>query len=193
MSPDVPGADPDVRGAHPGADPRGGPKGPTHTLKSRLPVFVLAGPTGAGKTEWALRLARRAPVEIVSVDSTLVYRGLDIGTAKPSRAVRDAIPHHLIDICDPTESYSAGRFVADALESIADIHARQRVPLLVGGTMLYLRALLDGLAALPQASPTLRAALDARASKEGWPVLHAELAAIDPEAAARIAANDSQR
>jgi len=100
-----------------------------------LPVLVLTGPTGAGKTDWAIRLAESAPVEIVSVDSALVYRGLDIGTAKPSSAVRERIPHHLVDICDPTESYSAGRFVTDALECIGRIHARRRAPLLVGGTM----------------------------------------------------------
>jgi len=122
-----------------------------------------------------------------------VYRGLDIGTAKPARELRASIPHHLIDICEPTESYSAGRFVADALRCIGEIHARRRVPLLVGGTMLYLRALLDGLAILPQASATLRAELDARAAKAGWPALHAELAALDPQAAARIAPNDAQR
>jgi tRNA dimethylallyltransferase len=158
-----------------------------------LPVFVLTGPTGAGKTEWALRLAAQAPVEVVSVDSALVYRGLDIGTAKPSRQLRARIPHHLIDICEPTESYSAGRFVGDALESIHAIHARRRVPLLVGGTMLYLRALLQGLAVLPAAVPELRAELDARAAREGWPALHAELASLDPEAAARIAPGDRQR
>jgi tRNA dimethylallyltransferase len=101
-----------------------------------LPVFVLTGPTGAGKSAWALRLAESAPVEIVSVDSALVYRGLDIGAAKPGREVRERIPHHLIDICDPSESYSAGRFVADALGCIRDIHARGRVPLLTGGTMV---------------------------------------------------------
>ena len=106
-----------------------------------LPVFVLTGPTGAGKTDWAMRLAERAPVEIVSVDSAQVYRGLDIGTAKPTRELRARIPHHLVDICEPTESYSAGRFVRDAEECIRAIHARRRVPLLVGGTMLYLRAL----------------------------------------------------
>ncbi len=160
---------------------------------ARLPVLLLCGPTGAGKTEWAVRLAESAPVEIVSVDSALVYRGLDIGTAKPSREVRARLPHHLIDICDPAESYSAGRFVADALESIRAIHARGRVPLLVGGTMLYLRSLLDGLAQLPQARPELRAELDARAAAHGWPSLHAELARLDPAAAARIAPNDRQR
>jgi len=158
-----------------------------------LPVIVLTGPTGAGKTDWAVRLASAAPVEIVSVDSALVYRGLDIGTAKPSRELRARIPHHLIDICEPTESYSAGRFVTDALEAIRAIHARRRVPLLVGGTMLYLRALLQGLAVLPAAAPELRAKLDARAAREGWPALHAELASLDPEAAARIAPLDSQR
>jgi tRNA dimethylallyltransferase len=158
-----------------------------------LPVFVLTGPTGAGKSAWAVRLAERVAVEIVSVDSALVYRGLDIGTAKPVSALRARIPHHLIDICDPAESYSAGRFVADALESIRAIHARRHVPLLVGGTMLYLRALLHGLAVLPAAAPELRAQLDARGTREGWPALHAELGRLDPEAASRIAPHDSQR
>jgi tRNA dimethylallyltransferase len=164
-----------------------------HTVKSRLPVFALAGPTGVGKTEWALRLAGKAPIEIVSVDSALVYRGLDIGTAKPSRAVRAAIPHHLIDICEPTENYSAGRFVADAMTAIQNIHERGRVPLLVGGTMLYLRALLHGLAPLPEASPEVRGQIDARAAREGWSALHAELARLDPEAAGRINSGDPQR
>jgi tRNA dimethylallyltransferase len=156
-------------------------------------VFVLTGPTGAGKTDWAVRLAEAAPVEIVSVDSALVYRGLDIGTAKPSCALRRRIPHQLIDICEPTESYSAGRFLADALECIRQIHARRRVPLLVGGTMLYLRALVHGLAVLPQAAPALRAQIDARAARLGWPALHAELERLDPQAAARIAPADGQR
>jgi tRNA dimethylallyltransferase len=163
------------------------------TARQRLPVLVLSGPTGAGKTDWAIQLAESAPVEIVSVDSALVYRGLDIGTAKPSREVRARVPHHLIDICDPSESYSAGRFVSDALDCIRAIHARRRAPLLVGGTMLYLRALLDGLAALPQAAPGLRRELDARAARLGWPALHAQLQGLDPAAAARIAPNDSQR
>ncbi len=158
-----------------------------------LPVLVLAGPTGAGKTDWAIRLAESAPVEIVSVDSALVYRGLDIGTAKPARELRERVPHHLIDICEPTESYSAGRFVPDAVAAVRDVHARRRVPLLVGGTMLYLRSLLHGLATLPQADSRLRAELDARAAREGWPALHAELARLDPEAAARVAPTDSQR
>ncbi len=160
---------------------------------SELPVFVLTGPTGVGKSDWAIRLAQEAAVEIVSVDSALVYRGLDIGAAKPSRAVRERIPHHLIDVCDPTESYSAGRFVSDATAAIAEIHARRRVPLLVGGTMLYIRALVHGLAPLPRASAEVRARLDERAAREGWPALHDELSRIDPAAAARIAPNDSQR
>jgi tRNA dimethylallyltransferase len=160
---------------------------------NELPVFVLTGPTGVGKSDWAIRLASEAPVEIVSVDSALVYRGLDIGTAKPTRTLRDAITHHLVDICEPTESYSAGRFVTEATACIARIHARRRVPLLVGGTMLYIRALVHGLAPLPQASASVRAQLDERAAREGWPALHTELLRIDPVAAARIAPNDSQR
>jgi tRNA dimethylallyltransferase len=159
----------------------------------RLPVLMLAGPTGAGKTDWAIQLAERAPIEIVSVDSAMVYRGLDIGTAKPSPELRARVPHHLIDLCDPAESYSAGRFVVDSLRAIGEIHARGRAPLLVGGTMLYVRALLDGLATLPAAAPELRRELDARAAAVGWPALHAELARLDPVAAARIASNDSQR
>ncbi len=157
------------------------------------PVLVLVGPTGTGKSDWAVALAQVAPVEIVSVDSALVYRGMDIGTAKPDAALRRRVPHHLIDICDPAECYSAGRFLRDALEAIRDIHARGRVPLLVGGTMLYLRALRRGLAVLPQASAELRAQIDARAAAEGWPALHAELTRVDPVAAARIAPLDRQR
>jgi tRNA dimethylallyltransferase len=159
----------------------------------RLPVFVLTGPTGSGKSDWAIALADSAPVEIVSVDSALVYRGLDIGTAKPARAVLERVPHRLIDICDPADSYSAGRFLADALGWVRDIHARGRAPLLVGGTMLYLRALLRGLAVLPPAAPELRAGIDARAARDGWPALHAQLARLDPVAAARIAPADAQR
>ena len=159
----------------------------------QLPVYLLTGPTGTGKSDWAIHLAEAAPVEIVSVDSALVYRGLDIGTAKPAQPLRARLPHHLIDICDPTESYSAGRFVRDAMEAIAAVHARRRVPLLVGGTMLYLRALLKGLAPLPQASAELRREIDERATRAGWPALHGELSRLDPEAAARINPNDSQR
>ena len=159
----------------------------------QLPVYLLNGPTGTGKSDWAIRLAEVAPVEIVSVDSALVYRGLDIGTAKPPRELRMRLPHHLIDICDPADSYSAGRFVTDAMAAIAAVHARRRVPLLVGGTMLYLRALLKGLAPLPQAAPELRREIDERAARAGWPALHAELARLDAAAAARINPNDSQR
>jgi tRNA dimethylallyltransferase len=160
---------------------------------SPLPVYVLTGPTGTGKSDWALRLAEAAPVEIVSVDSAQVYRGLDIGTAKPGKSIQERIAHHLIDLCDAAESYSAGRFVNDALQCIAAVHSRRRVPLLVGGTMLYLRALLSGLAPLPPASPQLRRDLDARALRIGWPALHAELARLDPLAAERIGPHDRQR
>jgi tRNA dimethylallyltransferase len=156
-------------------------------------VLILTGPTGAGKSDWAVSLAESAPVEIVSVDSAQVYRGLDIGTAKPERSLRRRIPHHLVDICDPAEAYSAGRFVSDALAAIESIEARGKVPLLVGGTMLYFRALLHGLAPLPRASAGVRAQLDERAAALGWPALHAELAHRDPAAAARIAPADAQR
>lgn len=168
--------------------PRAGP-----AASPQLPVYLLTGPTGTGKSDWAIRLAQAAPVEIVSVDSAQVYRGLDIGTAKPARELRARLPHHLVDICDPAESYSAGRFVADAMTAIGAIHARGRVPLLVGGTMLYLRGLLKGLAPLPQASVELRREIDERAARTSWPALHAELARLDPAAAARINPNDSQR
>lgn len=154
---------------------------------------MLTGPTGAGKSEWAARLAAELPIEIVSVDSALVYRGMDIGTAKPDAALRARIPHHLIDILDPAESYSAGQFVADCRRLIEEIRARGHIPLLVGGTMLYLRALVEGIADLPRGSAELRRALEERAAKEGWPTLHAELASRDPGAAARIHPNDPQR
>jgi len=151
------------------------------------------GPTASGKTGFAIELARRLPAEIVSVDSALVYRGMDIGTAKPSPALRAELPHHLIDLLDPAEAYSAGRFRRDALQAMAQIRARGRVPLLVGGTMMYFRALLRGLADLPEADPALRAALDREAAARGWPALHAELARVDPVSAARIQPGDSQR
>jgi tRNA dimethylallyltransferase len=165
----------------------------SEAVGARKPVFVLAGPTGTGKTDWALRLAETHPIEIISVDSALVYRGLDIGTAKPSRELRTRVPHHLIDICEPTENYSAGRFVSDAVALISAIHERDRFPLLVGGTMLYFRALWRGIAPLPRASPELRQQIDARAAAEGWSSLHAELARLDPETAARVHPNDPQR
>jgi tRNA dimethylallyltransferase len=158
-----------------------------------LPVVVLAGPTAVGKSEWALRLAEALPVEIVSVDSALVYRGMDVGTAKPSLETRARIPHHLIDILDPTQAYSAGRFAHEASQLIDTIRARGRIPLLVGGTMLYLRALLEGIAPLPHGSSELRRAIDARAHAVGWPKLHAELQRLDPQAAARIHPRDAQR
>ncbi len=151
------------------------------------------GPTASGKTDLAVALAERFPVEIISVDSALVYRGMDIGTAKPDTATLARAPHHLIDVIDPTESYSAARFRADALALLRDIVARGRIPLLVGGTMLYFKALKEGLAELPVAAPALRAALEARAKAAGWPALHAELARLDPETAARLAPNDAQR
>lgn len=156
-------------------------------------ALCLAGPTAAGKTAVALAFATRRPVEVISVDSALVYRGLDIGTAKPSAAERAAVPHHLVDILDPTEPYSAARFVADATRLIDEIRARGRLPLLVGGTMLYFKALREGLDAMPAADPAVRAALDARAAADGWPALHAELARVDPATAARLAPNDAQR
>ena len=156
-------------------------------------AVLLMGPTGTGKSALALALAREFPLEVISVDSALVYRGLDIGTAKPTAAERAQTPHHLIDVCDPAERYSAGRFLEDALQLIPAIRGRGRIPLLVGGTMLYFRALMRGLAALPPAEPTVRARLDARARDAGWPALHAELARVDPEAAARIRPADGQR
>lgn len=159
----------------------------------RKPVVLLMGPTGAGKTDLALELAADLPVEIVSVDSAMVYRGMDIGTGKPSADILQQHPHHLVDILDPAQSYSAGQFVRDALRAIGDIHARGRVPLLVGGTMLYFRALRHGLAELPQADPQVRATIDAEAAQQGWPALHAQLTSIDPVAAARIQPNDGQR
>jgi len=160
---------------------------------SRRPVAVLTGPTGTGKTDIALALAREFPLEIVSVDSAQVYRGLDIGSAKPPPEIRAQVPHHLVDLVDPAASYSAGQFARDAARAIEDIESRGRVPLLVGGTMLYLRALTGGIATLPEGSAELRAALDAEAARDGWPALHARLAGVDPAAAARIHPNDSQR
>ena len=159
----------------------------------RLPAFCLMGPTASGKTDLAVALAARFPVEIVSVDSALVYRGMDIGTAKPDAATLARAPHHLIDIIAPSESYSAARFRADAIRLLRDIAGRGRIPLLVGGTMLYFKALKEGLAVLPVAAPELRAELEARARREGWPALHAELARLDAATAARLAANDAQR
>lgn len=160
---------------------------------ARGPAILLMGPTGAGKTDLAAALVERLPLEIVSVDAAMVYRGMDIGTAKPSAELLARAPHHLIDLIDPAESYSAARFLADAEAAMASIRSRGRVPLLAGGTMLYFRALQSGLAPLPDADPAVRARLDARAAAEGWPALHAELARLDPAAAMRIGPNDRQR
>ncbi|MEI5999194.1 tRNA (adenosine(37)-N6)-dimethylallyltransferase MiaA [Paraburkholderia bengalensis] len=157
------------------------------------PIACLLGPTASGKTAAALAFAARANVEIVSVDSALVYREMDIGTAKPSAEERAVAPHHLIDIVDPADAYSAADFRADALRLVGEIIERGNVPLLVGGTMLYYKALTQGLNDLPAADADVRAALDADAAREGWPALHARLAAVDPVTAARLAPNDSQR
>jgi tRNA dimethylallyltransferase len=155
--------------------------------------LALAGPTAAGKTAAALAIAQHYPVEIISVDSALVYRGMDIGTAKPAPNELAAVPHHLIDIRDPLNAYSAAEFVADATRLIGEIHARGKLPLLVGGTMLYFKALFDGLDDMPKADPAVRALLAIEADEKGWPALHAELAQVDPVTAARLAPNDSQR
>jgi tRNA dimethylallyltransferase len=160
---------------------------------SVIPAILLMGPTASGKSALALALAERQGGEIVSVDSAQVYRGMDIGTAKPTAADRARVPHHLIDIIDPTEPYSAAAFSKDALACVADIRARGRTPILSGGTMLYFKALTEGLSALPRADAGLRAQLDRRAASEGWPALHAELARIDPVTAARLAPTDAQR
>ncbi|ODU50733.1 MAG: tRNA (adenosine(37)-N6)-dimethylallyltransferase MiaA [Thiobacillus sp. SCN 63-374] len=157
------------------------------------PAIFLMGPTAAGKTALAVNLLERFPLEIISVDSALVYRGMDIGTAKPDAATLARAPHHLLDIRDPTEAYSAAAFCDDARRLMADIAARGRVPLLVGGTMLYFRALLHGLDDLPRADAALRKKLEREAAERGWPALHAELAVVDPVTAARLAPNDSQR
>jgi tRNA dimethylallyltransferase len=159
-------------------------------------AIAIAGPTASGKTAGALALAAALaprPVEIISVDSALVYRGMDLGTAKPTPAEQAQVPHHLLDIRDPLQAYSAAEFVHDAKALIADISARGALPLLVGGTMLYFKALLDGIDDMPPAHPAIRAAIEARAATQGWPALHAELARIDPTTAARLAPADSQR
>lgn len=160
-------------------------------------AIALAGPTASGKTAGALALAAvlapRMPVEIISVDSALVYRGMDIGTAKPSPDELAAVPHHLIDIRDPLQAYSAAEFVQDATRLIAEVRARGALPLLVGGTMLYFKALFDGIDDMPAADPAVRERIEAQAAEQGWPALHAELARVDPATAARLAPADSQR
>lgn len=159
----------------------------------RPTAVCLMGPTASGKTDVAVALRERLPVDLISVDSALVYRGMDIGTAKPDPETLKRAPHRLVDIRDPEESYSAGEFVRDARAAIADIRSRGRVPLLVGGTMMYFRALTEGIADLPEASESVRAEIDAEASRWGWPALHKRLQDVDPRAAARINPNDSQR
>lgn len=166
---------------------------PAPIVAGRPLVVCVAGPTAAGKTDVAVELVHRFPFEIISVDSALVYRHMNIGTAKPGPGVLSAAPHRLIDIRDPWERYSAGEFCTDARELIADVHARGRLPLLVGGTMLYFRALQQGLAPLPTADQAVRDELDQRAARDGWQALHAELAALDPIAARRIKPTDRQR
>ena len=162
--------------------------------RNRLPPAIcLMGPTASGKTAVSLGLTLRFPLEIVSVDSAQVFRDMDIGTAKPDRATLEKFPHHLIDLISPEESYSAARFRSDALRVMAEITARGRIPLLAGGTMLYFKALRDGLSDLPQADAELRRAIDEEAQRRGWPALHADLAALDSAAAARLKPTDAQR
>ncbi|HET7201613.1 MAG TPA: tRNA (adenosine(37)-N6)-dimethylallyltransferase MiaA [Burkholderiales bacterium] len=151
------------------------------------------GPTASGKTPLALALARTLPMEIISVDSAQIYRGMDVGTAKPSLSEREAVPHHLIDVIAPTETYSAARFRADALRLMKEITARERIPLLAGGTMLYFKALREGLSELPESDDGVRAAVEAKAAARGWPALHSELARVDPTTAARLKPHDAQR
>ena len=162
-------------------------------MRAPLPLIALAGPTASGKTAAALAVAERWPVEIISVDSALVYTHMDIGTAKPSRQELAAAPHHLIDIRDPRQAYSAAEFCRDAAKLVAQIRARGRLPLLVGGTMLYFKAFFEGLDDMPAADPQVRAALAQEAASQGWPALHAQLAEVDPTTAARLEPQDSQR
>lgn len=163
------------------------------TSEHRLPIISLMGPTAAGKTETALALSAKLPCEIISVDSALVYRGMDIGTAKPTRAEQDQVPHWLIDILDPSESFSVSEFCSQASMLINDIHSRGRIPLLVGGTMMYFNALINGISELPQSSGEHRLLIEAEARQMGWKTIHKQLAAKDPIAAARIHPNDPQR
>ena len=157
------------------------------------PAVLIMGPTASGKTDLVLRLARERPIDIISVDSAMVYRGMNIGTGKPSRDVLERYPHRLVDILDPSEAYSAGQFVRDAKSAIEEAHRNARLPVLVGGTMLYFRALRHGLAEMPSADPAVREQIDREAAERGWPALHSELAVLDPTAAARIKPNDAQR
>jgi tRNA dimethylallyltransferase len=151
------------------------------------------GPTGSGKSDLGVKLAEQLPAEIISVDSALVYRGMDIGTAKPSASTRERTAHHLIDIREPSEGYSVGEFTLDVQRALEEVWSRGRLPLLVGGTMMYFHALTEGIADLPEADLEVRAAIDAKAAQAGWQAVHAELAQVDPQAAARIHINDPQR
>jgi len=169
-----------------------------HIQPEHSPVLCIVGPTGSGKTHLAMRLAEQVKsqgqnIEIISMDSALVYRGLDIGSAKPSLAERNAVPHHLIDILDPTESYSAARFANDAKKLCTAIRERGNIPIIVGGTMLYWRAWAFGLSSLPPANPEIRARLDEEGKQLGWPAMHQKLALVDPITALRLEPNDSQR
>ncbi len=173
--------------------PSSSPLTPHASPQDRPAAILLMGPTASGKTGLALELARHFPVEIVSVDSALVYRRMDIGTAKPDLATRLKVPHHLIDIIDPTENYSAAQFCDDALEAMRGIVERERVPMLTGGTMLYFKALQDGLSDLPAADADIRMVIDAMAVEAGWPAIYRELERIDPATAERLDPNDAQR
>lgn len=164
----------------------------THQAQRPLAVAIM-GPTASGKTAAALAIGARIDAEIISVDSALVYRGMDIGTAKPTREELAAVPHHLIDIIDPLDAYSVAQFRTATLRLVDDIAARGKLPLLVGGTMLYFKGLADGLDDLPGADPALRAELEHEAARHGWPAMHARLQALDPQTAARLAPNDAQR
>ena len=163
-----------------------------HSEHKPLAIFLM-GPTASGKTDLAIQLRQQLPVEVISVDSALIYRGMDIGTAKPSKAEQALAPHRLIDICDPSESYSAANFRTDALREMQEISAQGKIPLLVGGTMLYYKALLEGLSPLPSADEQVRSEIEAKAALIGWDGLHQELSKIDPISAQRINPNDSQR
>ncbi len=158
-----------------------------------LPVIAIMGPTASGKTGLALALAEQIPCEIISVDSALVYRQMDIGTAKPNAQELAAVPHHLVDMIDPAETYSVAEFCRDAVQLIGDIHRRQRVPLLVGGTMMYFNALINGISPLPKSDEVIRARISEQAEKQGWAALHQELTEVDPVSAKRIHPNDPQR
>jgi tRNA dimethylallyltransferase len=165
----------------------------TATPVRRPLAFSIMGPTASGKTAAALAIAQALPVEVISVDSALVYRGMDIGTAKPSAEEQATVPHHLIDIIDPAEAYSVAQFRDDVLRLVREIDARGRVPLLVGGTMMYFKGLTEGLDDLPSADPAVRADIEEEAARRGWPAMHAQLQAVDPVTAARLAPNDAQR